>query len=251
MNLDEAKQRAQAATVRLTKRVGQGVLVPGEFVLTAAHCIDWAGAGEMALGDEFLEDVRPATGEPFRLSVDAVEAVADIAVLGEPDSQQFWDDAEAFQKFRANTPPVPVSSLKLAFGEPARVHVLTHQGEWIEAKVTGWEEPDSLARTVPFEPVRPIEGGTSGGPVIDDKGMLVGVVSTAACTESGGHDSAPPLGPAGVGVAQDHRRAEIGFSRRGESLSNEARDRRKPRRPGRRRPAAPANDRRRAARAGS
>lgn len=43
------------ATVRISGLVGQGVLVPGGFILTATHCIQWNGEGGWALGDYFVE----------------------------------------------------------------------------------------------------------------------------------------------------------------------------------------------------
>jgi hypothetical protein len=52
MTLDQARARTRAATVQLPTKGGQGVLVPGGFVLTAAHCIDWSLDGGMALGRE-------------------------------------------------------------------------------------------------------------------------------------------------------------------------------------------------------
>ncbi len=49
MRLDKAK--VARATVRFAKQGGQGVIVPGGLIVTAAHVITWVGTGGMALGD--------------------------------------------------------------------------------------------------------------------------------------------------------------------------------------------------------
>ena len=48
-----------AATVRFPERGGQGVLVPGGLILTAAHVVDRTDTGAMALGDgeEFVQKI--------------------------------------------------------------------------------------------------------------------------------------------------------------------------------------------------
>ncbi len=88
------KQRIAAATVRLPELGGQGVLIPGGFILTAAHCIEWTETGAMVLGDYFFHKVETSDGKEFRGAVCAVEPVADIAVITEPDGQVLYDDSE-------------------------------------------------------------------------------------------------------------------------------------------------------------
>ena len=112
---------------------GQGVLVPGGFVLTAAHCITWDGTiAGMALGDHVHVHVRARTA-CFKLSVWAVEPVADIGVLGEPDD---LESCRAFDAWRDKIKPVPISARALPVGKPVRVHVLSHEGRWIEGHAT-------------------------------------------------------------------------------------------------------------------
>jgi hypothetical protein len=86
------KTRAEKATVRFLRRdeqgadapVGQGVLVPGGFIITATHCINWDGEGTMVLGDHYVERIKASNGATYKVSPDAVEPMLDIAALGAP-----------------------------------------------------------------------------------------------------------------------------------------------------------------------
>ena len=59
-------EEVMLATVRLPTMGRQGVLVPGGFILTAAHCINWDLKGGMAPGDWSIEQVETPKGSNFR-----------------------------------------------------------------------------------------------------------------------------------------------------------------------------------------
>lgn len=177
----------EAATVSLRERSGQGVLVPGGFVLTAAHCTTFDCAGAMALGDHFLEHVELRSGAKFRMQLVAVEPKSDIAVLSAADGQTFYREAKACEDWIESTEPVRLRETSLRLMRPVIVHVLTHRGAWIHGTATRWDEIES--GVVCIETETPIEGGTSGGPIVDNDGRLVGVASL--CAETSGEGMAP------------------------------------------------------------
>lgn len=146
----------------------------------------------MALGDHFVLRVE-AGRHTFRLGVVAVEPVADIAVLGPPDSQVFCDDAEAFEDHSAATPAVRVCAKDFAPRTPTRAHLLNLNGMWIECvaregRVTPGRATPPIAWLTGGR--HKIEGGMSGGPVLNDGGELVGLVSFSS--EEWDHDGAMP-----------------------------------------------------------
>lgn len=188
----EVRRRVERATVRLPDRGSQGVLVPGRFVVTAAHCVRWTETGRMGLGEPFLERVETPTGLTFQMEIVAVEAVSDVAVLGPADDQQLPDDADRFVEWAEATEPVTVAAwdppprkpVLRADGslepdaEPAvAVHVRTCDGRWLTGRAVqhGYFV---ISPRLGLELESPVPSGTSGGPVVDASGQLLSVVSS-------------------------------------------------------------------------
>jgi S1-C subfamily serine protease len=175
------RARVEGARIRLAKLDGQGVLVPG-YILTAAHCVEFSTTGGMALDDRYLEKIVHPSCEPFLAQVAAIEPATDIAALAAADNQALPGDSMAFNSFCATVMPIQLRTRPLVIGEPISVHILAHTDEWIEGTAERFGflgDPPSGA--VSFRTRKQIKGGTSGGPVVDDDGLLVGVVSN--CSE--------------------------------------------------------------------
>jgi hypothetical protein len=62
---DVEKSKIESAIVTIPK-TGWGVLVFGEFILTAAHCIGWDSQVGMALGDWYVETVKTSIGQAIQ-----------------------------------------------------------------------------------------------------------------------------------------------------------------------------------------
>ena len=162
-----------------------------DYILTAAHCINWEGTGGMALGDRHVETIQASDGTQYRVSPCAVEPVADIAALAAVDWQELFEEARAFEESRAfeefceATEPVPVSANdfpyvaeRIELNPPVPIHVLTHKGTWMSGTARRWSAQPTGTAAAQFD--GHVEGGTSGSPVINDDGFLVGVISQSS-----------------------------------------------------------------------
>ena len=167
------------ATVTVLGKVGQGVLVGGNLILTAAHCVDSKWEGEMVLGEDFSEEIKTCEGKKLRVAPLAVEPVSDIAVLGSLDIRQSGKEAEDFEKFCKHTKPVPLCRSDFGLLQKFRVHIYTPKGKWVTGSAKRYSED---AQEIFVEADEQIEGGTSGGPIINDSGDLIGIASNFSWT---------------------------------------------------------------------
>lgn len=173
----EIQKKVENATVKLLGKGGQGVLVRNNMILTAAHCIDWDCRGGMVLGDYRIEEIETVRGK-LKVGPLAVEPGTDIAVLGSLDDQAFCDEAEAFEDFCEKVKPIRLFLGKLKRGDKFPIYVFTHKGTWIKGEATKWaSQKDSPSIGIDMD--ENIEGGTSGSPIVNEKGELVSIMSNA------------------------------------------------------------------------
>jgi hypothetical protein len=167
--------------VLLPKGPGQGVVIAGGYVLTAAHCIEWDARGGIVLGDFLVEPIRIGD-EEVRGTPIVIEACSDIAVLSIEDLElrdpvAFERDAETWKARLATVKPVPLFVDDIEERKPFAVHIRSHKGEWIDGRATLWREGSHV---VCVKAARQVEGGSSGGPIVTDAGELLGVVSNCS-----------------------------------------------------------------------
>jgi len=179
MELKQIYTNVAKATVALMKKGGQGVLVNGNVIITAAHCIKYSGEGEMVLGDYFIEKIKTGDGELMATPL-AVEPVTDIACLGPLDEQEFAKEAVDFEKFCEHTKPVPLCQSYLELFHEFNIHIYSHKGTWVTGSANRCDSKKLFVKANDQ-----IEGGTSGGPIINDSGELVGIVSNFTLANEG------------------------------------------------------------------
>ena len=169
-------ERIARAVVRLPRLIGQGVLVPGGFIVTAARCIGWTAEDSLMLGGCLPEPIITADGRKIVAAPLAVEPVADLAVLGAMDHQAFSSEAAAFEAFCEATPPVRLAIDTLKAFVPLPASVFTHaRGVIIPATVRLIHAGSaSLWLNSDYR----ISRGTSGSPVVTEDGRLWGIIST-------------------------------------------------------------------------
>lgn len=188
----------ERAIVRIATRdrgAGQGVLIPGGYILTAAHCVDWDHTGGMVTGDEYTQEITTSDGKTFLVSPRAIEPCYDIALLANTHSDVEVEAWLAFEEFCESRSPVVPSFDSMPVEDPQSIFVYSHRGFWMPGKATQYGPPDHPSFLLETE--QPIEGGTSGGPVIRTDGLLLGVMSTG--TETG--EPSPCLAPSFTGRA--------------------------------------------------
>ena len=167
---------------------GQCVLVEGGLIITAGHCVDWDCTGGMAMGEFYLSKIRTGSGDLIASTL-AVEPVSDIAVLGAPDDQDMPDEFLAFDEFVEGIPAVTLQRLPPKVRTPFPVWIRTHRKTWVAGEATYYCGSRFAYRTD-----SEIRGGTSGDPIVNDAGELVGVVSHGTTSRvQGQYTSAAPL----------------------------------------------------------
>jgi hypothetical protein len=162
---------AQTARPKQTGR-GQGVLIPGSMIITAAHCLDLSRVGPLMLENEYSADIVTRRRTKIRGIPVFVDPISDVAVIGIPAGK----DQFKFDAFCKETPAVPISAIKVKLRSKFPVRIRAHTGRWIEG--IGMFVGDKRNR-INITACKPIPGGTSGGPVVDENGTLLGVVSVA------------------------------------------------------------------------
>jgi hypothetical protein len=172
----KVRRAVEAATVS-TETGGCGVLVPGGYVLTATHCIQWDGTAGLVLGDHHPIAITTRDGAHFRLGPGFADAVTDMAALGDLDCQEASEDCDAFEAWRERIAPIPIRSLRPIPGVLTRAHVQWPDGEWGHAAVVNWSPHETAWGTLWLQTARPLVSGMSGGPIVDDDGRVLGVVS--------------------------------------------------------------------------
>lgn len=147
--------------------------VPERVVLTAAHCLPHlppAHSASYTHERTYAKLIGPL-GEQPTVWVECyfVDPVADLAVLGTPDDQELFDEADAYDALVEAAVPLRIADV--VPDRPARL--LSLDGRWFSCEVSS---PGSLVLANAAEP---IVGGMSGSPIMQD-GAAVGLMSVSA-----------------------------------------------------------------------
>jgi len=167
------------------------------LVVTAAHCLT---RGELYLPPALSSsDTQERTyanllgllGAEQTIWAEClfVDAVADIAVLGSPNTQELWEEAAAYEALVGASVPLVPGRLALArerhalqdgtviFGQPvaeSEAWLLARSGRWFSCRVRVTERAIWIS-----DAAEGIHGGMSGSPIVAPNGRAIGVVCTS------------------------------------------------------------------------
>lgn len=174
---ENIRRRVEAATVAIGQPdgqwCGQGVVVFGGYILTAAHCIPRSSEAELWFDDVVTAEFR-SRDCVSKAQVLAIEPVADIAILGPSGNPKAIEEYEAWYD---DQEPLLICERNWITFQEFSIWLYTHLGTWIGGRAKFCAEGTAKLFAVTDEQVM---GGTSGGPIVDETGTLVGLVSVAA-----------------------------------------------------------------------
>jgi hypothetical protein len=180
-------QEATRSIVRVMcspKNWGCGFVAAGQYVITAAHCLPRI---PRHLFHEAKSTITSWDGnDEARLTVIYCDLMSDIAVLGyEPLPGSDLPQTEAFDRLVSRTGSARID-LSFPVEMPLRFYIRTHKGVWVSGST------EVLIRLAPMfsafiDEGKKIPAGTSGSPVFNQKGEVMGLVSHGG--EGGGTNS--------------------------------------------------------------
>jgi hypothetical protein len=187
--LEEESILASARTAIIAVGGGRGFVVETNaqerFVITAAQCLPDL---PRVPASHSRQRTYPSLLAPLDRGKAAVAAeclfidpIADVAVLGGPDTQLLSQEAAAFAAFIAARAALPVTRTPIRTQRSTRGWLMTRAGEWKQCVLTGCGHPQQTALTIAVDgAARRYAPGMSGSPILDHAGHVVGVVSVGA-----------------------------------------------------------------------
>jgi hypothetical protein len=152
------------------------------MIVTAAHCLPSLPTPHPWAQDSRNWKLLAPLGE--RPSIVAtcrfVDPVADIALLGSPDNQEMYEEAEAYEALTDAATALPIGFLPSKFAAELNGWLLSLDGAWFSCTVNYRSDGGLWTNAT-----RAIEGGMSGSPIVADNGAAVGVLSCSNEAEMG------------------------------------------------------------------
>jgi hypothetical protein len=164
----------------ITVGKGRGFVVEhrGEYlVVTASHCLPWLPSGfGIAYSEEHVyRNMLGPLNSPPTVACEClfINPIADVAVVGVPDTQTYSDEADGYRALLEYATPFRITEAP----EKARGFLLSVEGEWFGCQVQWMERGDGPLWV--SKPAQPIEGGMSGSPIVSETGNAIGIVAAS------------------------------------------------------------------------
>jgi hypothetical protein len=157
------------------------------IVITAAHCLPFFPPCHAF---SYLEDrtyvalLGPLGQEPTVWAECLfVDPIADVAVLGEPDSQELFKQHDAYEELVTAVKPLRIADTP----KEGRAQLLSLDGEWFGCKVRHNGGPLEVT-----DASKGIVGGMSGSPILGDDGAAIGVLTLSSGSGDQPHTEGGP-----------------------------------------------------------
>jgi hypothetical protein len=182
---------------------GRGFVVEhrGEhLVVTASHCLPWLPSGfGIAYSEEHVyRNMLGPLGSAPTVACEClfINPIADVAVLGVPDTQTFSDEADPYRALLEYATPFRITEAP----ENGRGFLLSLEGEWFECQVEWKERIDGPLWVSKL--AQSIEGGMSGSPIVSENGNALGIVA-ASVMEKGKDGATDEFGASNPRLTRD------------------------------------------------
>jgi len=156
---------------------GMGFVTLDGYVITAAHCIRtypdevWDQTGPIPVELKSFSGRKTVTAFAVGL-----ERCLDLAILSSLGDSSLPQCEEAFDEFISSQESAAISLDEPELGAKFNVHIFTHNKKWITGQTCIYN-PRQPGLTVELMDNADQAGpGTSGAPVFDDSGKVVGIV---------------------------------------------------------------------------
>ena len=179
----------QAKSAVLTVGEGRGFVVESlgnRVVVTGAHCLPHFPPCHGASYTEertYAELLGPLGAKPTVWAECLLaDPIADIAVLGSPDNQELFKEANAYEALVESVKPLKIAASPLE----GWAWLLSLNGEWFQCAVEYQKHVDGPLWVT--NPAQEIVGGMSGSPILSDDGKAIGAICLGSLVA--GEDSA-------------------------------------------------------------
>jgi hypothetical protein len=174
---------SSAKTAVVAVGAGRGFVVNSKrdrLVVTAAHCLPFFPPchGASYLEERTYKDLIAPLGSNPAAWAECLFAdpIADIAVLGSPDNQELFAEAEEYEALVESTTPIAIADAP----KESCAWLLSLDQKWFRCTIQIVNDGRLWVSNLE----RPVVPGMSGSPIILDDGTAIGVVALAAFSRS-------------------------------------------------------------------
>lgn len=148
---------------------GSGVFIDENTILTAYHVVD-KSTGPV---DIYLSDYR----EPVKGTVERIDTWQDLAIIKIDDT---------LKTNNYNVQPIPVATEEAKLGETVYAYGNPKSVDFSVSKGIISNESQAVAFKGMYQFDASVHPGNSGGPLVNEKGQLIGVVNSVLSDQKGG-----------------------------------------------------------------